>query len=294
MPAQPSSSPLQTLRTGLWHLRRGGVSQLRTWRRRRRTASYGTADGSGSADAAGGLTFPVATGPERAPHFEGLRVAVIWTTLDRLELRFETVAVTPSGGGQLAEAPVDLLLVESAWHGNRDAWQYQLTGSQAPTRAAGAGGHCQRASRRLLEQGGPAALRGLPGHGAAVRQVFTTDVTLLPRTGRSWAMSGWRCLRGAVRGAQSGAAPARPSGAGCRLRGHVLRAQVPRATRADGHAAGWRWMPPPAWTAGWRSSPASSAMTSSASSPALWQRVVGSLGTSGCSPRTRRTRCSSA
>ena len=33
---------------------------------------------------------------------------------------------------QVAEAPLDLLFVESAWHGNGDAWQYALTGTSAP------------------------------------------------------------------------------------------------------------------------------------------------------------------
>ena len=187
MPAQPSSSPLQTLRTGLWHLRRGGVSQLRTWRRRRRTASYGTADGSGSADAAGGLTFPVATVPERAPHFEGLRVGVILDDFSMLawSYEFETVAVTPERWReQLAEAPVDLLLVESAWHGNRDAWQYQLTGSQAPSaplRELVA--HCreQGIATVFWNKEDPPHFEDFLGTARLFDQVFTTDVTLLPR-----------------------------------------------------------------------------------------------------------------
>ncbi|WP_245822952.1 hypothetical protein [Brachybacterium avium] len=58
MPAQSSSSPLQTLRTGLWHLRTGGISQLRTWRRRRRTVHYGVRDGIGSFNGEGQLSFP--------------------------------------------------------------------------------------------------------------------------------------------------------------------------------------------------------------------------------------------
>jgi len=34
---------------------------------------------------------------------------------------------------QLDREPLDLLFVESAWHGNGDNWQYQLTGSKAPS-----------------------------------------------------------------------------------------------------------------------------------------------------------------
>lgn len=186
MPAQ-SSSRLQTLRTGLWHLRNGGVSQLRTWNRRRRTVSYGVGDGSGGADATGGLTFPAATVPERAPHLEGLRVAVILDDFSMLawSYEFETVAVTPTRWReQLAEDPVDLLLVESAWHGNRDAWQYQLTGSKAPTQPLRElVAHCR-------EQGIPTVFwnKEDPPHfedfldtAKLFDQVFTTDVTLLPR-----------------------------------------------------------------------------------------------------------------
>ncbi|WP_245822953.1 glycosyltransferase family protein [Brachybacterium avium] len=98
---------------------------------------------------------------------------------------FETVAVTPgSWREQLAEEPVDLLLVESAWHGNKDAWQYQLTGSKAPSaplRELVA--HCR-------EHGIPTAFwnKEDPPHfedfldtAKLFDQVFTTDVTLLPR-----------------------------------------------------------------------------------------------------------------
>ena len=187
MPAQSSSSPLQTLRTGLWHLRTGGLSQLRTWQRRRRTASYGVGDGTGSLDGAGTLSFPPAKLPDRAPRLAGLRVAVILDDFSMLawSYEFETVAVTPgSWREQLAEAPVDLLLVESAWHGNKDAWQYQLTGSKAPSEPLRElVAHCR-------EQGVPTVFwnKEDPPHfedfldtARLFDQVFTTDVTLLPR-----------------------------------------------------------------------------------------------------------------
>lgn len=187
MPAQPPPSPLQTLRQGVWHLRTGGVSQLRTWLRRRRTASYATTDGSGAVDGKGRLSFAVATVPERSPHFAGLRVAVILDGFSMLSwsFEFETVAVTPEGWRQqLAEAPVDLLLVESAWHGNKDAWQYQLTGSKAPSEPLRElVAHCR-------DQGVPSVFwnKEDPPHfedfldtAKLFDQVFTTDVTLLPR-----------------------------------------------------------------------------------------------------------------
>src|SRR5690625_3247802 len=133
----PSPLPsLRTARTALWHLRKGGISQLRTWRRRRRTASYGMGDGQGSRQADGKLSFPPAKRAQRDPHFEGLRVAVILDDFSKLawSYEFETLPLIPSRWReQLAEQPVDLLLVESAWHGNSDAWQYHLTGPSAPS-----------------------------------------------------------------------------------------------------------------------------------------------------------------
>src|SRR5699024_537949 len=187
MPAQSSSSPLQTLRTGLWHLRTGGLSQLRTWQRRRRTASYGVGDGTGSLDGAGTLSFPPAKLPDRAPRLAGLRVGVILDDFSMLAWSYEceSVAVTPGWWReQLAEAPVDLLLVESAWHGNKDAWQYQLTGSKAPSEPLRElVAHCR-------EQGVPTVFwnKEDPPHfedfldtARLFDQVFTTDVTLMPR-----------------------------------------------------------------------------------------------------------------
>ena len=187
MPAQSPSSPLQTLRTGLWHLRTGGFSQLRTWQRRRRTASFGIGDGIGSFDAEGRLSFPPAKAPERAPHLPGLRVAVILDDFSMLawSYEFETIAVTPSAWReQLAEAPVDLLLVESAWHGNKDAWQYQLTGSKAPSEPLRElVAHCREHGIPTVfwNKEDPPHFEDFLDTAKLFDQVFTTDVTLLPR-----------------------------------------------------------------------------------------------------------------
>ena len=182
-----SSSRLQTLRTALWHLRTGGPAQLRAWSRRRRAVTHAVVDGQGSPAPGGGLSFAPARLTERPPRLAGLRVAVILDDFSMLAwgLEFETVAVTPTAWReQLAEAPVDLLLVESAWHGNKDAWQYQLTGSKAPSPALRElVAHCR-------ESGVPTAFwnKEDPPHfedfletARLFDQVFTTDVTLLPR-----------------------------------------------------------------------------------------------------------------
>ncbi|QCR52980.1 glycosyltransferase [Brachybacterium sp. SGAir0954] len=178
---------LQTLRTGLWHLRTGGVSQLRTWNSRRKIVRHGVGDGLGSRDAEGRLSFPPKRLMAAAPHLPEMRAAVILDDFSMLAWSHEmfTVAVTPQGWQeQLAAAPVDLLLVESAWHGNSDAWQYQLTGSAAPSAPLRElVDHCR-------EQGIPTVFwnKEDPPHfedfletAKLFDQVFTSDVTLLPR-----------------------------------------------------------------------------------------------------------------
>ncbi|MFI7483543.1 glycosyltransferase [Kocuria sp. M1R5S2] len=116
------------LRTALWHLRHGGPGAVAKYRRRSRipaaVAANGTRTGSG-------LSFAAVEWPEREPVRADVTAAVI---LDDFSLRafgyeWHQVPLTRDGWrAQLAQRPVDLLFVESAWHGNGDEWQYQLTG----------------------------------------------------------------------------------------------------------------------------------------------------------------------
>ncbi|MFD2757249.1 glycosyltransferase family protein, partial [Gulosibacter faecalis] len=121
-------------RTALWHLRNGGPSQLREWRRRQRL-SVNT-----PAPRPTGRFDPLDVEPyvpnERPKAFGQLRVAVIMDdfSLQAWGAEFDTVVVTPSEWREQVQS-VDLLFVESAWNGNRGAWQYQLTGSKAPSEA---------------------------------------------------------------------------------------------------------------------------------------------------------------
>lgn len=116
------------LRTALWHLRHGGAPALAKYRRRLRVPPAVSARGT---TAGTGLAFPAAEWPERDPVRADVTAAVI---LDDFSLRafayeWHQVPLTRDGWrAQLAERPVDLLFVESAWHGNGDEWQYQLTG----------------------------------------------------------------------------------------------------------------------------------------------------------------------
>ncbi|MDT0212635.1 glycosyltransferase [Rothia sp. ARF10] len=127
-----AASRLAEVRRALWHLRQGGPGQLRRHRARRRidgTARDGIRMGRD------GLEVPPWPLAERAPRRPGLRVGVILDDFSALALGYEweQVALTPQRWReQVVSEPLDLLFVESAWHGNGDAWQYHLTGTSAP------------------------------------------------------------------------------------------------------------------------------------------------------------------
>jgi spore maturation protein CgeB len=121
------------MRRALWHLRTGGVGQVRTWVRRRNVVQRPGVAGSRRPD--GSLTFAPWPLPERPPRRPGLRVAVIADDFSRLAFRYEwqQVEVQPSSWREVLEAePVELLFVESAWSGNGGGWRYHLTGPSAP------------------------------------------------------------------------------------------------------------------------------------------------------------------
>ncbi|WP_131106005.1 glycosyltransferase family protein [Ornithinimicrobium sufpigmenti] len=131
---------LNGLRTELWHLRRGGVQQWRRYRARRRIPALGQggAVATRPGQARGQLTeapdIPEWTLPERPPR-RGLKVGIIADEFTELALRYEWDQV-PLGREtwreQIADKPVELLFVESAWNGNGGSWKYALTGSKAP------------------------------------------------------------------------------------------------------------------------------------------------------------------
>lgn len=73
--------------------------------------------------------FAVPDGPVARP---GLRVGVILDTFTELALAYEwqQVLLTPDGWrDQLDAETLDLLFVESAWHGNGDLWKGSMTGT---------------------------------------------------------------------------------------------------------------------------------------------------------------------
>lgn len=151
---------LQHLRRMAWHFRHGGIEQVRTFLHRQRLGlNYapalppapapaspaprnvpprsGLAGRSESNTPAGyTLDFLEAQASHKKPLFPDLTVATIVDKFSQTAWshEFPTLAVTPgSWKQQVEETPPDLLLVESAWAGNDGAWQYQLTGSKAPS-----------------------------------------------------------------------------------------------------------------------------------------------------------------
>lgn len=125
---------LRKIRVGLWHLRHGGIPQWRLWRSRQRLNRVtGTAEIR--SDSRGQLTFPPAELPACGPRRTDITAAVILDDFSQMAwgYEFNLVAVTPRSWRSELAIPVDLLFVESAWHGNQDAWQYHLAGSSAPS-----------------------------------------------------------------------------------------------------------------------------------------------------------------
>ncbi len=132
-PASTARASLREARRALWHLRKGGLSQLKQ-HRRRKSATGRT--GRGGWFTKDGLTFEpwqFPGGNDRRPARD-LRVGVILDDFSRLAFapEWHQVLLKPSTfREQLAEG-LDLVFVESAWNGNGGAWQYHLTGPTAP------------------------------------------------------------------------------------------------------------------------------------------------------------------
>ncbi|WP_051427411.1 glycosyltransferase [Arthrobacter sp. H20] len=128
----------------LWHLRHGGTSAVGAWHRRQRASqgifSVDNAEGAEGAWTRRGksrhLVFAPAqstanTGPRR-----NVRAAIILDEFSALAFSYEweTFPLTPLNWRRvILEEHVDLLFVESAWHGSSDAWKYQLSGPTGPS-----------------------------------------------------------------------------------------------------------------------------------------------------------------
>lgn len=175
-------------RKALWHARHGGVDELKEFRRRRRASAWArpTTRRRGRKDQ---VTFPEWNVPdptELAPRHD-LTVGVIADEFTTLALQYEwrAVPLTPSEWHeQVAAEPLDLLFVESAWHGNDDAWRYQVIGPKGPSN------HLRELVAALHDAGVPTVFwnKEDPAHydeaidtARLFDWVWTTDETLLDR-----------------------------------------------------------------------------------------------------------------
>lgn len=129
-------SPLRTVRTGLWHLRQGGLAQFLKWKRRR-NLHQGLADGRPADQlTADNLreTFPAAPKVNRQPVFDNLKVGTILDEFSTESFGYEwdTVPLKRIGWASQLDS-VDFLFIESAWNGNGGDWKFKLTGTGGPS-----------------------------------------------------------------------------------------------------------------------------------------------------------------
>jgi spore maturation protein CgeB len=178
MPGAPARR-LQTARKALWHLRTGGVAQVRTFLRRRRILGEHTAVGARMTK--NGLVFDAWSLPERPPA-RALKVGVILDDFSRLAFGYEweQVLLKPSSWRQELDEGLDLVFVESAWNGNGGAWQYHLTGPTAPRPALVAlleGCRAAGVPTVFWNKEDPAHFEDFLDTAALFDRVYTTDAT---------------------------------------------------------------------------------------------------------------------
>ena len=135
---------VENLRKAAWHLRSGGIGQLRTWHRRQRAMSTNKMSAKNiTASPAGAkndtkdrqLTFPAFDYPSVVARRDDLTVAVILDNFSAKAFAYEWNLVFLAKDRwreQLEQTRVDFLFVESAWEGNDGSWRYQLTGTSGP------------------------------------------------------------------------------------------------------------------------------------------------------------------
>lgn len=127
---------LRTLRTGLWHLRKGGPAQFLQWKRRRNVVQ-GVADARPS-DALSADTlleeFPAAPRIDRHPVFDDLTVGTILDEFSAESFGYEWSTVPLKRKEWTSQlALIDFVFIESAWNGNSGDWKFKLTGTTGPS-----------------------------------------------------------------------------------------------------------------------------------------------------------------
>ncbi|WP_255218291.1 glycosyltransferase family protein [Janibacter terrae] len=133
-----------------------------------------------------GTDFPEWPVQDRPPRRPDLRVAVVLDDFSRLALAPEwyQIEVTPSRWRTQVAEGLDLLFVESAWHGNGGTWRYQLTGSKAPSpELVALVEHCRSAGVPTVFwcKEDPVHFDDFVDTASLFDHVLTTDVEMLPR-----------------------------------------------------------------------------------------------------------------
>ena len=176
-----------SVRRALWHLRHGGLAGLREHRRRQRAARPTASRRARTAAPRGVDGIPDWSLPEAAEPRHQVTAGVIADEFTTLALRYEWRAVPLDPGRwreQIASEPLDLIFVESAWHGNDDAWIYQVLGESAPSeglRALIAAARAAGIPTVFWNKEDPAHYDDAIATAALFDRVYTTDSTLLPR-----------------------------------------------------------------------------------------------------------------
>lgn len=138
VPATPAH-----LRRALWHLRHGGLKQLRTWSAREKADLSHTIPGGlrGAEGAWSGrgsrrhLSFAAMPAGRRPPRRSELRVGVILDEFSSFAFGYEwtLVPLDPRRWQEQCEAErLDFIFVESAWSGNDRLWRGKLGGADGP------------------------------------------------------------------------------------------------------------------------------------------------------------------
>ena len=127
------------LRTAVWHLRHGGLSQVRKWYRRQKARTVGTVGSAHGTMLRGkdgrSLSFTSFEFPAVVPRRSDLRVGVILDDFSARAFAYEWNLVNlgkDTWRKDLQEQDIDFLFVESAWNGNDGSWKYQLSGKGGP------------------------------------------------------------------------------------------------------------------------------------------------------------------
>ncbi|TNM52991.1 glycosyltransferase [Brevibacterium sediminis] len=177
------------MRTALWHLRNGGISQVAKWRRRRSLAqgaaeaSAEVATGSLTAEALAEL-FPPLPVSHRAPVFERLSVGVILDEFSTESFGYEW-SLRPLSPTQWSTDldGLDFVFVESAWNGNDGQWKFKLTSPSGPsTEITELLGECRRRGIPTVfwNKEDPPHFEDFLPLGQMFDVVFTSDVRLIP------------------------------------------------------------------------------------------------------------------